>query len=235
MFSYLFVLIMLPLQGSEPVSFPYAGQEQYLSLAEQLEIYKLWPKGLEFPIKLHFYTRSGYSQRLTITDGLDRHVWMPVSQDDLFSNAVTERNPNRKFPWATSGGTDDMEDFKSYVGVALSKEAEVKIYNEQVEAGARRLLPMYKWNWPKGVIFIDMLTHKNRTFEVRRREKPGEEDWVSKVVFQDAKRAPQGFKGAGQSCLSCHGKTGSQDGYGIRIRGGDTVFSLTPGSLLPRK
>jgi hypothetical protein len=231
MFHHFFAFVLITL-GADPVTFPYAGQDQYLSLEEQQEIYKIWPKTVPFPARLHFYTRSGYSQRLTITNGLDHHVWMPVSQDDGISS---ERNPNRKFPWATSGGTDDLPDFKSHVGVSFPKDAEVEIYTERVEAGARRLLPMYKWNWPKGSIFIDMLTHKNQVFEIRRREKLGDEDWVSKIVFQDADKAPKDFKGAGQSCLSCHGKTGSQDGYGIRIRGGDTVFSLTPVSLIPKK
>ena len=94
---------------------------------------------------------------------------------------------------------------------------------------------MHKWGWPKGSIFIDMLTHNKQTFEVRKREKVGEDEWTSKVIFTDVDCAPSGFTGAGQSCMSCHGKTGSQDGYGIRIRGGDTVFSLTPISLIPKK
>lgn len=231
MFNCVFVLIALPLQGS-PVSFPDAGQYQYLPLVEQQRIHKLWPKGLAFPDRLHFYNRSNYSQRLTITNGLDHHVWVPTSQDDSIAR---EANPNRKFPWATSGGTDDLADFVSYVGVSFPKDAEVNLYIEHVDAGARRALPMHKWGWPKGSIFIDMLTHKKQTFEVRKREKVSEDEWTSKVVFTDVDCAPSGFTGAGQSCMSCHGKTGSQDGYGIRIRGGDTVFSLTPISLIPKK
>jgi len=228
MFCYLF-LIVLPLQGADPVSFPYAGQYQYLPLAKQQEIYKIWPTPLVLPDKLHFYARSGYSQRLTITNGLDHHIWMPTSQDD----SLGAQNPNRKSPWVVSGGADGLTDFVSYVGVAFPKDATVNIYSESVDAGARRLLPMHKWNWPKGSVFIDMLTHKNHTFEVRQREKVNEVDWVSSVIFHDAQKAPKEFKGAGHSCISCHGKVGSQDGYGIRIRGGDTVFSLTPISLLP--
>lgn len=173
---------------------------------------------------LKWYDKAKYVQVISISDGQDSNELYRLDQDWNLTNSYRP-NPNRLFPWAVSGGMENLTGWRSRAAVLIPGKVRVRL--ERVEAGARRLLPMYRWSFPDGTVFADVLSNGDKVFEVRTRKKVDGE-WKSRVAWRDLDAAPQGFHGAGKSCASCHEHAGAQQGYGIRVRGSDETFSWTP-------
>lgn len=172
-----------------------------------------------------WYDKAKYGQRIAITNGQDSNKLYRIDQDDHWSGSPSSPNPNRLFPWAVSGGMDKMTGWRSRAAVLIP--GKVRVWQERVEAGASRLLPMYRWSFPDGTVFADVLSSGDKVFEVRTRTKVNGE-WKNRVAWHDAGASPKDFHGAGKACASCHEHAGAQQGYGIRIRGSDETFSWTP-------
>lgn len=99
-------------------------------------------------------------------------------------------NPNREFPWFRPGGTDHHHDVqKTFKGFWLPKKPDgspwpVAIYREALERSNAVNMPSplgYRWVFPKGTLFFEVLTMRFSdgylyTWELRVRERE-EDDW----------------------------------------------------------
>jgi len=173
------------------------------------------------------YTPTRISQRIAVTDGRPSHQWYDLNRDDVFQNAPTMFNPNRQTPWRVSGGMEGMHGWKSLKLTNVAK-SDVKVWRENLPiAGAGRNLPGFRWQFPEGATFADLLVNdKDEPFELRMRTKK-DGKWRAQVVYENAAAAPHGYLGAAK-CASCHDHAGSSKQYGIMVRGDDTVFSFNP-------
>lgn len=186
-----------------------------------------WPKDVPVPAKLKPYTPATVVQRIAITDGRASHRWYRLDQHDHFANAPTLFNPNSKAPWQVSGGMEGLSGWKSIKLTNVSKES-VAVRSVGIPiSGAGQDLPGFRWSYPDGALFADLLVNNDgRAFELRVREKVAGK-WVSTIAFEDDAAAPKGYKGAGR-CATCHDKAGDSQQYGIMIRGNDGCFSFLP-------
>ena len=99
-------------------------------------------------------------------------------------------NPNREFPWEHPGGTDRNHDVqKTFKAFWLPKKPDgsrwpVIIYRENLERSNAVNMPSpvgYRWLFPKGTVFFEVLTMQFSdrylyTWELRARERE-EDDW----------------------------------------------------------
>ncbi|MDE2095678.1 MAG: hypothetical protein KGL39_00345 [Patescibacteria group bacterium] len=211
----------------------------YYPEEKQRQIRAMWPKGIDIPHGLRFYKPTNWSQRVVINNGLDHHHWVHVDYDDYFANDRPKWNPNRLFPWRVPGGLDlrtnspyvwPKTDWESYIGCNVDV-SQVQAWVERVEAGASRLLPIHRWRFPRHTVFVDLLVNNKlgKPFELRLRSNhSGVEKWESTRVWSDKAAYPRHYTGhaaSGKTCNQCHSKPGSQEGYGIRLRGSDGCFS----------
>jgi hypothetical protein len=173
------------------------------------------------------YKKAEYSQRLSITNGLDNNLLYHKNRDDVFSNAPTDINPNRRFPWAVSGGMHGLTGWFNKTAVYIPPGEKVKVFEERVEAGARHPLPRISWSFPDGTKFADILMTYSGPFEIRVREKTNG-SWRFRIAHRDENNRPRGYTGLKMSCAECHGSKMSEEGYGIQARGSDETISWTP-------
>lgn len=186
-----------------------------------------WPKEVPLPARLKVYTPTSLVQRIAVTDNAPSHRWYRLDQHDHFANSPTLFNPNMKAPWRVSGGMEGFAGWKSIKMTNVTKD-KVAVRQEGIPiAGAGRLLPGFRWTFPDGALFADLLVNDSgKPFELRVREKI-DGKWSSLIAFEDAAESPKGYRGAAR-CATCHDKAGDSAQYGILIRGGDSVFSFNP-------
>lgn len=209
---------------------------------EQSTLAKLWPAGVPVPAGLKLYQKTEHAQNTVILNGFDFHTIVHRDQD-----TISGVNPNRIFPWAVSGGLHQATGWQSHAAIALPKGKAVTVFNEYIDAGARRPLPVTRWEFPTGTVLADILSVNERTFEIRTLTKT-ERGWVGRTPFE-SEHKPAGHvsphkvthgqsKSAGGRCFDCHDRAGQWLSYGTLLRGSDSVFSfspLKPGTLLVRR
>ncbi len=187
---------------------------------------KLWDTTeTDFPKGLTPYKPTRYSQRIAITGNRESLQWYKLDQDDHWANAPTAINPNRIFPWATSGGMHDVTGWNHVVSIALP--ADPTVWKEPMPIANGGNITGWRWTFPDGTVTSDMLTKDGKVFELRTRTK-SDGKWIGKVEFRDKTARPEGYTSAGKACAECHDHAGSSLQYGIVLRGGDTVFSYSP-------
>ena len=103
----------------------------------------------------------------------------------------------------------------------------VQVWQERTQTVAGGLLPKWRWRFPVGTVFVDVLTSDGKVFEVRQREKKSD-GWASSTLYRSERYKPVGYKGPGKACAECHDKAGASLQYGITVRGDDGVFSWSP-------
>lgn len=192
---------------------------------------KLWPKEVPFPAGMHIYRKSEHAQNTVILNGYDSHTIVHRNQD-----AVSGVNPNRIFPWRVSGGMDHAAGWTSHAAVAFPESKPVQVFNEYIEAGARRPLPRTSWTFPVGTVFADILSENGRTFELRLLTKRAD-GWRGRVAWE-SEHKPPGYRTPDRKCFDCHSHAGGWLSYGTLLRGGDRVFSWSPlkeGTLYVRR
>ena len=184
---------------------------------------RLWPDAVPVPRGLRPYERTQFSQRLVILNDADHLSLVPLNQDDDLFN---KPNPNRKDEWRVNGGLHAAVGWQSYTGLALPDGASIRTWTDRVEAGARRPLPRWFWQFPEGTRVVDLLTEGDRPFELRmlKRENGG---WKGHVVWE-AEHKPRGYESLTTTCASCHAFTGASYGYGTILRGSGGIFSWSP-------
>lgn len=209
-------LFLLPL-----LAFPlFAGEDRAKVALALAQMKKTWP---DLPEGMKWYTKTRHSQYLSINNGLDSNDLYRLDQDDTLFGRV---NPNRVFPWAVSGGLHESSGWKSKAAVSIPEKAKVYVWTERVEAGARRPLPKYRWEWPKGTVFADVLSTDAGVFEVRTLTKTGD-SWKARTEYKDPEKAPKGYTGPRKSCFDCHSEPITTN-YGIQVRREDGIFSASP-------
>lgn len=211
------------------------GQSIWEPDHEQAALAAAWPTS-DVPVP-RFYVKAKYSQRLTITNERDQTIPYHIDSPDL-----GRFNPNALFPWAVPGGLHNAVGWRNRVGVVFPKVASdgprrpavggqsdtgrIVIWSERVDAGAERKQVQYRWAFPEGTVFYDVLHTREAIFEIRTRTKRAGE-WVPAVPYRDKAYFPRGYAGtAGKACVECHRGAGTQDGYGVRVRGDDHCFTF---------
>lgn len=186
-----------------------------------------WPKDVPVPHGLKAYTPTQWGQYLVIRNDRPYHAWHDIRALDPAVNVAVRTNPNQLPPWNASGGMSGLKGWRS-IKMTNATPDKVKTWKENLKvAGTSQLLPGWRWSFPDGTIFTDLLVNDaGKPFELRVREKTNGK-WTSMVAFEDAAEAPKGYKAAG-NCRSCHDKAGSSEQYGLAVRGGDGVFTFNP-------
>jgi hypothetical protein len=184
-----------------------------------------WPKSIEWADGMRVYPRTKFVQRVAVTNGAPSLSWYGLDQDDVWANAPPSINPNRLAPWRTPGGLDGVHGWESTLAVYLPSSPAVRLEPTPIANGG--LIPAYRWTYPDGTVFADLLTHGGRPFELRMREKT-DGRWDSFVAWRNRDARPAGYVGAGKRCAECHDRAGASEQYGIMLRGADTVFSYLP-------
>ncbi len=241
----LIALASLTLPLSLPASEPQANDDL---------LRRLWPEHIKMPEGLRLYKKTQHSQRLVILNGQDDTRPVHNQQDDVFANAPTKPNPNRLFPWATSGGLHNATGWQSYAAVALPDDRPILWWWERIAAGASRPLPRIAWRFPVGTVFADLLVKDDELFELRTLTRT-ESGWVGRVLYETADK-PAGYTDPGKvqlmdsphlrrigfrptssdRCMRCHNHAGGWLEYGVTLRGSDKIFSfplLRNGTLTP--
>ncbi len=226
-------LIMMSLLTQVPGNVPPpAPPEDRPTLAS------LMASGIDLPANLKPYPRTRWTQRLTITNGLDTLLPVHENQDDYFQNAPMKQNPNRMFPWRNSGGMDvvDEREWTSRTALSIPEGKAVEYWQERIHAGASHPLPKVAWHYPRGTVAADLLSYRGEPFELRTLTKGEDGRWRGRVAWEDPTKRPLSYKGAGRPCMDCHRHAGGFLEYGMLIRGNDHLFSppvLREGTLTP--
>lgn len=186
-----------------------------------------WPKDVPFPHGLKIYKPAQFGQYLVIRHDQPFHAWHDIKALDPSVNIPVRTNPNQLPPWNASGGLSGFKGWRS-IKMTTVDPSQVKTWKQNLQvAGTSQLLPGWRWSFPNGTLFADLLVNDaGKPFELRIREKI-DGKWASMIAFEDAAEAPRGYKGAGK-CNSCHESAGSFQQYGLGIRGNDGVFSYSP-------
>jgi thiol-disulfide isomerase/thioredoxin len=202
-----------------------APRSEAATLPAELE--SLWPAGVERLAGLQMYPVAQHSQRLAIENGRSSDRWYRRDQDDLVPGTGIQANPNRTFPYAVSGGLHNSTGWESIKAARIP--GPVSIWTEAVPVPMSSTpLPKFRWAFPTGTVFVDMLAKDGRCFELRTATKGDDGRWKREFVHRDLDAAPEGYHGAGMACASCHKDAGASQQYGITVRGDDSVFSWTP-------
>lgn len=228
-----------------------AEDDPWLPVGEQEDIRKLWPKTLEFPTGLRFYNRTRWGQYIAVTNEqlniqpwpADKHAPFGRSRDNPLG--LPALNPNINDPhWRTPGGLHNITGWKSYVGLSLPKDGLIDFWEGRTPVfnAPNGYLHKKLWRFPRGTLFVDLLTYNDKPFEVRYREK--EKEWESFVAYKDPEARPEGYTSAkaitGKRCATCHEEADSGEGsqYHLVLRGNDGVRSfpvMTEGTLNPNR
>lgn len=162
------------------------GQTPYVDEAKQGQLRTLWDlSGLEFPSGLKFYEFPIASQHVAIlaTGGGDRDlcvVYNPHPKTPWFfdTSGRPSKDVNAMNLWRVGGGLHESprNQWVSYKGVSLPDK--VSVWREPVVVpNAAHKLPAWRWEFPNGTIFVDMLVRRSGNtgwpFEIRTREKRG--------------------------------------------------------------
>lgn len=221
------------------VAFPALATFRVRRSPEPSELVRLWPADAPPPPPtLQQYKKTAYGQYLVILNGADYHRTIHKTS----GNALDQpggRNGNQEFPWAHPGGTDNVRDLTSLVGIALPEGERPHHWKTLIDAGARHDLPKDVWGFPVGTRFYDLLLHHGVPFELRMLKKVGTPErprWKGHVLWESGVW-PVGYRGVtrdtppahlrttGSACLDCHARAGSWERYGPLVRGNDFIFS----------
>lgn len=150
----------------------------------------------------------------------NKFLWQPVDR-----NKQEER-------WVVPGGMDGIDGWRSDLYKRLKSPTKITFGSIPV----RNNIPPpagFGWQWEKGwtrlydddTLFVDVLSHKDKVFEVRFAEKK-DGVWDRRVAFRDINNRPPGYDGLkGKTCASCHEQSGL-GGYAVGlVPGGDGVIS----------
>lgn len=139
------------------------GQSPWYSDSAQAKMMKFWPNGVEFPAGAKFYEMSAAYQDW---DGGLRGVHSPfynisAVRSEPFGNA------NMEFPWGVTAGLHRSSGWNAYkfTNIADPKTGPITAWKEP---------QAYRWRYPVGTVFGEMLLVKNKygydnCFEVRMR------------------------------------------------------------------
>lgn len=198
------------------------------------EAASLWPRGFPKPLGLVRYQRARFTQAIATTNGSPS------------IDAVDRRAQLRK--WQVPGGLEHVEGWSSTLYKFQPRDGKawkerIPVWNGgfwsanygygwvttdkkamQNELGLRR-------SYPDGTLFVDVLSHRGKVFEVRYAEKQ-RGSWDRFIAFKDVAARPIGYHPPSRSeCRECHSQTGT-GGYATGlVPGGDTVISDPFGSL----
>ena len=172
-----------------------------------------WPEGVAKPEGLRAYKRARYTQRISVTNGLDAILRVPRREVDN--------------EWLHSGGLRGLSGWKSDVYKYVPAGGEAFVANLPVWNGSN-FQNNRGWtrSYPDGTVFFDILSNsEGKVFEGRMAMKE-KGKWTRRVVFTDIEARPSGYHGLKQSCASCHDHNPGSGGYAVgMISGADTVFS----------
>lgn len=194
--------------------------------ADQLRLVSLWPQGVEIPPNLRTYKGTKWTQRLVIQNNAPNTTWHPVGANDPVVNASIP-DPNRQFPWAVPGGLHADSGWESILATNVDNDYIIHQTRMVPVAGSSQLLPRRTWIYPNNAIFADILAYNGKPFTIRTLTKINNQ-WVPRTPYVDMSVAPPNFHGAGKACQECHSKAGTNEQYGISIRGWDGIFSYNP-------
>lgn len=149
-------------------------------------------------------------------------------------NVPTPIEEEEYHPFIVSGGMVGLSGWRSDKAVSLPDGERVIAWREETDVRAFALVNRWRWRFPDGTKFHDVLSTGAGVFEVRTRER-GSDGWTTKVSFRDERNRPRGYEGLAQACSSCHnnGNTGAILDVPGRIYrrerwGSDTVYSWRP-------
>ena len=173
-----------------------------------------WPEGIPIPKGFYNYTPTAYAQSIATVN--DR----PSIRAELRRRLLPK--------WQVPGGMEGVTGFRSDLYRNSDSWAQewyqrMPVKNSfgfyQLELGVRRA-------YADGSVFLDVLSHNGKVFELRVAEKQRGE-WRRYVAFKDVDARPKGYAGLkGQTCAECHKQTATGD-YGLAlVPGGDTVISV---------
>lgn len=147
------------------------GGAPWLSEADHKKVLADMPKGVPIPENLQFYKLPQKSQSLIVLNGAPHRSIVA---------ATTQENP-----WVTSGGMHwvDKKDWHNVTGLALPKDGKIKVWSENVDAGAPQPVPRIRWAFPEGTVAFDVLFFKDHIFEIRTQTKKKAE-WDSGEVYR---------------------------------------------------
>lgn len=172
----------------------------------------LWPWQVSFPAGLQTYQRARYTQSIATRN--DR-----PAIDSVPRTRTLEK-------WQVSGGMEGLTGWKSTTYALIPKAHTQWTGYIQVKNSFGYFQPElgYLREFPNGTLFVDLLSHEGKVFELRAAEKQGGQ-WRRYVAFKDESARPAGYYGLKVTCASCHSKAGQGDYAAPLNPGGDTVFS----------
>ncbi len=194
--------------------------------ADQAQLKKLWPADVEFPAGLKAYKRTGYSQRIAVTNNSPSNNWYRLLQHDYWTNSPMAANPNSHAPYAVPGGLENVKGWQSLTAITVVP-SKVPVRNEVVPVFNGTPVPKYRWTFPDDTVVVDILSRDGWVFEIRTLEKR-EGKWVGRTPYVNKLARPAGYTGPGKSCAECHVDAGASLQYGITVRGDDNIFSWNP-------
>lgn len=221
-----FVIDALPYFGGRAVSrqaSPFSADPSSADGKDEASVDALWPKGVERPPTLTAYKmRPAYQPQMIMSGNRWLGFW-PTTHGD---------SPNRNERWGQPGGlfNIDRREWRNITFVSFPKNAKVDLWTESTPVeGTSDLLPKLTWEFPNGTAFYELLVNANgKAFELRQRRKD-DGKWHSSVLFKSRLHAPVGYVGVKAACNSCHNsEVGRATGYGVGVRGSDTVISWYP-------
>src|SRR3990167_3662954 len=167
----------------------------WLPRAEQARVKAMWPKNVKFPQGLLFYDLPRrYQQLYTMSGGRDRIMSVQPLEDGSLD-------------FELSGGMAHIpaSGWNSVKGLAVPTGKRIRVHKEDADVRAYADVPRWRWTFPVGTVAVDALFADGKAFEIRTQTK-GADGWETKIVYKDGAAAPDGFRGAGQACASCHNR-----------------------------
>lgn len=189
----------------EPPAKPTVDDSEgpWLPRAEQVRVKAMWPKGVEFPSGLLFYDLPRrYQSLFTMNNGRSR-LNVPTELED--GSLGFHANDGSFTDLQVSGGMAHIpaSGWNSVKGLAVPTGKLIRIWSEDADVRAFAEVPRWRWTFPVGTVAVDALFSGGMAFEIRTQVK-GVDGWETKIIYKNASAVPDGFRGAGQSCASCH-------------------------------
>ncbi len=178
--------------SSDPLT---ADGDPWLSREEEDEVEAAWPKGVAKIAGMRSYSLAPLYQNMWTMNGGRSRFNVPTSIVGLEPSELS-----------VSGGMVGVHGFRSVKRLAIPKGRRILVWKEDTDVRAFSLVPRWRWKFPEGTVAADVLfNRRGRIFTIRTQTK-SDDEWMTKVLFNDEKEYPEGYAGLQQSCTSCHSK-----------------------------
>jgi hypothetical protein len=172
------------------------GSAQWVSADRQAHEESLWKwTGVEFPAGMRFYDCKPAFQHVA-RDGALRPTYLLSSAD--YALVANDHNVNLLRLWRRPGGLQGTDRKHWRNATAVHLPGPLKVWKGMIEMRGAGSLPIWRWEYPDGTIFADMLIRKHDgqewPFELRLREKrDGKwDDGIAYRPYASAEDLPKG-------------------------------------------